>query len=477
MQTDKKPSINWSALVHFNPKQKEAEQALKKYKYLLYGGAMGGGKSYWLRWMLIKLLLNYHITLGIKGVRVGLFCEDYPSLNDRHVSKIKYELPSWLGKLVGGNEYTLAPEYGSGVIALRNLDDASKYASSEFAAIGVDELTKNQKNVFDMLRTRMRWPGISDTKFLGGTNPGSVGHAWVKQMFLDKIFDQNEKEADLFHYVRAVAGDNRENLDSNYFLQLEGLPEEKRKAFLNGDWNLFEGQYFSEWNEDVHVVDPFPIPDSWMKFGGYDHGRANPACFKWYALDFDANVWVYREFYVNRADGSDRWEADRIAQQVAKITKEAGEHLHYVVADSSIFSKIGASETIAEILMKNGMGKGGTNIPTLIPSAKDRIAGWTTMHQYLYHDKRTPPKMHYFRTCVDSIRTIPSLVYDEHRLEDLDSSGEDHAADTDSYFLATLRSKKTKPPKRYEEIRMEEFQRKMGIKRDDVMRLERFANV
>lgn len=483
----------WSELVHFNEKQLEAEQLVKKFKYILYGGAMGGGKSYWLRWMLVKLLIVWFQATGLRGIRVGLFCEDYPALKDRHISKVNYEFPAGLGTMnKSDNEFVLNEKYGSGVIAFRNLDDPSKYASSEFAGVGVDELTKNQKNTFDMLRTRMRWPGIQDTKFLAGTNPGSVGHAWVKKMFLDKEFEDTEKEAHLFAYIRATAHDNRDHLPDAYFDQLEGLPEEKRKAFLNGDWNLFEGQYFSEWNEDIHVIDHFPIPDSWRKFGAYDHGRANPACFKWYALDYDANVWVYRELYVNKKDGSSRWEAEDIAQETFRITHEAGERLEYVVADSAIFSKTGTGETIAEIFQKNGVGKSqGTvklkkgpkkempagAIPNLIPSHKDRIAGWAIMHQYLYFDQYTSPKIHYFRNCVDSIRTIPSLVYSETRVEDLDTDGEDHAADTDRYFLQTLKNRKSAPPKTREQKKIDEFQKKQGIIKDDLMRLDRFRDL
>lgn len=479
MPFESKPrEINWSDLVHFNDKQKEAESSVDQYKYILYGGAMGGGKSYWLRWILVKQLLEYYYKYQQKGVRVGLFCEDYPSLNDRHITKINYEFPSWLGQLnKGDKEFVLATEYGSGVLALRNLDDAAKYASSEFAAIGVDELTKNLKVVFDMLRTRMRWKGIPETKFLAGTNPGSIGHAWVKKMFIDKEFEETEKEAHLFKYIKATADDNRANLDESYFNQLEGLPEQNRKAFLMGDWNLFEGQYFSEWNDDIHVIEPFNIPDTWRKFGGYDHGRAKPACFKWYAMDFDGNIYVYRELYVNKEDGSSRWEADRIAKEVVNINNQAGDYLEYVVVDSAIFSQTGHGETIAEIFQKNGVGKSGTNIPMIIPSHKDRIAGWAILHQYLYWDVKTAPKLHYFTNCYDSIRTIPSLIYSETRAEDLDSNGEDHAADVDRYFLQTLQDKKTKPPKRYEEKKMEQFQRKIGLISDDVAKLDRFVNL
>ena len=165
----------------------------------------------------------------------------------RHVSKMEWELPKWLGIMKrGDNEYHLAPKWGEGVICLRNLDDPSKYASSEFAAIGVDELTKNDKKVFDNLRTRMRWPGVSNTKFIAGTNPGGKGHGWVKKKWMDKEHEEGEKEADLFFYIPATVYDNKENLPQSYFTQLSGLPEKMRKAYLEGDWNLFEGQYFTE---------------------------------------------------------------------------------------------------------------------------------------------------------------------------------------------------------------------------------------
>lgn len=470
--------IAWSTLTHFNDKQKTAEQSVEDFKYTLYGGAMGGGKSYFLRWIAVKLLAMYYHQTGKPGIRVGLFCEDYPSLKDRHISKINFEFPAWLGKMhKGDSEFHLAPEYGSGVIAFRNLDDASKYASSEFAAVLVDELTKNKKEVFQFLRTRMRWPGISNVRFVSGTNPGSIGHVWVKDMWMDGKFEVTERESEQFNYIKATAYDNTDNLDESYFLQLEGLPERLREAFLKGNWDLFEGQYFSEFNRDIHVVEPFKIPDSWRKFGGYDHGRAKPACFKWYAIDFDGNVWVYRELYVNQEDGSQRWEAEHIAKEVAKITKEAGEFLEYVVVDSAVFSKTGHGETIAEILQKNGMGKSGTAVPLIIPSHKDRVAGWGIMHTYFYHDDETLPKMRYFDTCVDSIRTIPGLVHSSTRPEDLETEGEDHAADVDRYFLQTLKEKKAVVLKTQVQVQQEVFEKKLGIKPTDPLGITRFNGI
>ncbi|MDY0389025.1 MAG: hypothetical protein RBT65_18280, partial [Methanolobus sp.] len=139
------PKVSLMELIHPSDKQKLAFEQLKKFKFLLYGGAMYGGKSYWLRWALVVLLVYFYRKYRKKNVVVGLFCEDYPALKDRHLSKIDGEFPAWLGTIHSdhkayGRSFILNPAYGSGVIAFRNLDDASKYASAEFAAIGVDEL-------------------------------------------------------------------------------------------------------------------------------------------------------------------------------------------------------------------------------------------------------------------------------------------------------------------------------------------------
>jgi len=176
--------VNLEQLINPTEKQREFLAAIAKKDYVLYGGAAGGGKSYILRWWLILFLCWLYQVKKLANVQVALFCEDYPSLFDRHISKIKYEFPMSLGELKQGTvkNFVLNPQYGSGVLALRNLDDPSKYLSSEFAAIGVDELTKNEQKVFDFLRLRLRWPGVDRPKFGAATNPGGKGHGWVKKL-------------------------------------------------------------------------------------------------------------------------------------------------------------------------------------------------------------------------------------------------------------------------------------------------------
>ena len=412
-------------------------QATDKYKYSLYGGAKGGGKSRILRWALVRYLL-YRAKEGFKNVRVALFCEDYPSLKDRQLTKINSEFPKWLGDLsdssIEGLSFRLRPQFGGGILALRNLDDPSKYASSEFAAGAIDELTKNKREVFDMLRSIIRWPGISHNPLMGATNPGEIGHAWVKKLWIDKKFESGDPDPNQLFFIKSLPTDNPYN-SQEYIEELKRLPENLRKAYLEGNWDIFAGQYFNEWNKEKHVAIPFVIPASWKRFRAYDHGRENPACCKWYALDYDGRVWVYKEFYQRGLN------VDQIAKEINRLSE--GETYEYSVADPSIFAKMGfvdssGGQTIAESFARQGI--------QFIPASNRRIDGWNLMHQYLSWNETTYPKMMYFNTCHNSIRTIPTLIHDEHKPEDLDSAGEDHSADVDRYFLVSLHETKTPPP-------------------------------
>lgn len=230
--------VKFSELCKFFPKQLEALEASKRFKYVLFGGSVGSGKSYWIRWSAIYWLMKYYAKYQIKGVRAGVFCEDYPSLNDRHLTKVKFEFPEWLGRFnEAKHEFTLAPEYGSGIIAFRNLDDPSKYLSVEFAVIAIDEINRNPKTTFDMLRSRHRWPGIKDTRFIAGCNP--LGEAWVKNMWVKRMFPPDEKEQYEFVFVPALPTDNP-HLPIEYYKSLESLPENQRKAYLEGNWDAFD---------------------------------------------------------------------------------------------------------------------------------------------------------------------------------------------------------------------------------------------
>lgn len=442
-------------LRHFSPKQEEARKTAFRHRYVLYGGAMAGGKSYWLRWMLVSLLIRW-ARGGHRNVEVGLFCENYPTLKDRQLSKIGSEFPGWLGTLHGdhathGRCYILAEEYGGGIIKFRNLDDPSKYQSAEFAAIAVDELTKNARDVFDDLRNRLRWPGISDIHFIGATNPGGIGHAWVKKLWLDRIYDDGEQEEHEFAYVKALASDNP-HIDKSYLKQLESLPPDKRRAYLEGDWDIFKGQYFTEWRREIHICKPFAIPDDWRRIISGDYGHFAPASVGWWALSPDGIAYRYRELYRTGLAYS------QLAEEVSAMTPP-NEKIDYEVWDPAIWSKKGENDqnlSGAEIYERRRKDTSG-KAPRLVRGDNNRILGWAQMHEwlrpYLNQDGLLSSRLQVFATCEDFIRTLPALIHDEHKPEDVDSDGEDHAPDDARYFLMS----RPRPTVTTEEVSKREF--------------------
>uniref|UniRef100_A0A6H1ZGL5 Putative terminase n=1 Tax=viral metagenome TaxID=1070528 RepID=A0A6H1ZGL5_9ZZZZ len=389
------------------------------------------------------------------------------------MTKIATEFPSWLGTLsdhrIEGLSFILKPQFGGGVLALRNLDDPSKYNSSEFAAIGVDELTMNPESVFQALRGIMRWPGLNETKFIAGTNPIGIGMAWVKKLWITRDFPPNEQEADSFMFIPAKASDNPYKSDS-YEMQLAGLSEALRKAYLEGSWDVYEGQFFPEFEEALHVCDPFTIPAHWRRMRGIDHGRTSPTSCHWYALDETGGLWVYREYYAKGVD------ADVNARSIAELSvpDTIDSRYWFTVLDSQCWARHGG-ETISEIYEKNGV--------CAEPSSKNTPAGFALIHEFLRH--RTPhtiyraehslkefdnlpegtrlvdgfvehpPKIHIFSTCTNLIRELKDAVIETKRdgsvTEDMDPRCSDHSLDEFRYVLTQMREGHTPRQKSFME--------------------------
>lgn len=437
-------------LAKFTPRQMQAVKELDsgKIKFLLYGGALGGGKSYFLRWCAVRLLMRYFLKKQLTWVQVMLACEDYPSLKDRQTTKIAREFPEWLGISVAdhkdyGRCFILNPEYGNGVICFRNLDDASKYQSAEFAAILVDELTKNSYDTFTFLRTRLRWPGLTDVEcqFIGGTNPGGIGHGWCKQFWMDKLFptefinptDYREQ----FAYVPSKADDNP-YLDPGYWAMLDTLPLHMRKAFRDGDWNVFVGQAFQEWSAPIHVVQPLPIPDNAPIYMTYDWGFGAPFAIGWWWVDADGRVYRFAEWYGWNGSPNQglRLPDSEIAKGIKKKEKELGfiaSNLRVRLAGPDCFQKRpdykggGQGPSTAEEFAKEKLflSVGDPSRALKIRQFHERLKIPVDVDGQV----NGLPMMLIYSTCEQFIRTIPIIVTHKNNVEEIDSTGEDHIFD------------------------------------------------
>jgi hypothetical protein len=469
-EDEEKTSIDIVDLINPTEKQKLFLWALGQYRFILYGGAAGGGKSYIMRWGMVYLLIMWHTMMKeearkliagengegpdgpalaramkfeamSKGIEVGIFCETYNALQDRHLSKISKEFPDWLGTLYSTDSknirYRLAGEFGGGIINFRNLDNAAKYKSTEFAAIGVDELTQNDYQTFNDLRFRLRWPGVDRPVFIGATNPGGIGHAWVKSLWLDRQFPAEFKERALdkeFIYIPARTVDNP-YLAQSYDDDLATLPDELRRAYRDGSWDVFAGQVFEEWRRDKHVIEPFKIPAHWDRYMSLDWGYSKPYAIYWYAVSPSGHEFCYRELYGcfnNNPDVGVKEDAETVARKIVAIEQEAGEtNLHITrVADPAIWQKTGHDKeflSIADVFSAQGVH--------FIRANNNRIQGKMAVHEGLrWMDAATgeeyTPLLRIFKNCAHLIRTLPALPYSQSTPEDVETSSEDHGYDS-----------------------------------------------
>lgn len=326
------PDVAFSDLCGFTPKQWAATDAADAHRFPLFGGARGPGKSYWLRWTPIRYLLLYGAQ-GIRGAHWGLFCETYPELQDRHISKIAAEFPPWLGELRdskrAGLGYYLREEYGGGVLQLRNLDDPDKYKSAEFAGLSIDEITRTQKQKFDILRGSLRWPGVDKPRMLCATNPDGKHAGWVRQIWIERDFTgegfaELQPVADDFVFIPALPTDNP-HLSEQYWQDLRTAPRHLREAWLEGSWYVkSEGIVYDDFGED-NLTDEPPNMASTIELA-FDDGYTDPRVVL-FIQRTGTQVLVFDELYETKTldDVSVRRVLDRLAGWCGKALPSDGE--------------------------------------------------------------------------------------------------------------------------------------------------------
>jgi hypothetical protein len=426
--------IRISELVNPTDKQRQCIAATDNYRFTLYGGAGGGGKSYILRWWCVRQLIKRYAETGIEGLTAGLFSMDYPTLQDRQLSKIEIEFPDWLGKMKRTEKqglcYFINKEYGGGKIALRNLSDAASYKSAEFCDIAIEELSENNRNVFeDLVLFRLRSPGIERPCFLGATNPTGAGLQWIKKLWIDRKFPPELKHLEHeFTYVPALLGDNP-YINADYAQSLKGLPDKKRRALLEGDWTIPEGQYFTNFEPSERRVHPSILGQIvkpwWPKWISQDWGFKHHSPIHWHTvgnvLPEEAKLlgrnWVtpkrcvftYREHVVSLADTQS--SEIELGQSILQLSK--GEDIKRWFLSSDAFGQKTSQNTAADLLMA-GTGKTFPRAEMADMKAGSRTVGARFMYQLIQNDEWFISEM-----CPEALDAIPAMEYD------IDKGGED----------------------------------------------------
>lgn len=435
---------------------------------LLYGGAAGGGKSE-------SLLTESLRQVGIPGYRAIIFRRTYPELEKSLVPRV-YDLLYGQAKPKNkGMEWQFPNGSVLYLSHLQREEDKEKHKSAEYDFIGFDELTSFTETQYTYLFSRCRGSNPDIRRYVrSATNPTGVGHGWVKSRFvnvnmeevklyatmeydfafgwrykgniytsfsdLPEGFEKGETAFEVREYniykdkhsgltrafMPALLWGNQKLIqaDPNYVKRIKALPPKTQQALLYGSWDLFEGQFFAEWDPDKHTCTPFKIPDSWRRFVAIDFGFRDPMCALWFAISEDGKIYVYRELY------GKQMTTDVQAQTVKDLT--GSENIEWFAADPALWqsSGRGIGDRHADIYDRFGI--------SLTPSSNRRVPGWAIMHDYLVNDN-----LIFFDTCKNSIRTIPSLMHAKLNPEDLDTHQEDHAADVVRYFLLTLKGERT----------------------------------
>ena len=274
------------------PNKKQEEFFLSTKRHIAYGGARGGGKSWAMRRKFVLLCLQY------PGIQCLLLRRTLPELRENHQLPLQRELYGFVK--YNSDEKSFVFPNGSR-IRLGYCDtegDVYQYQGQEYDVIGLEEATHFTESQKDFLLTCNRSTRTDiHPRMYYTSNPGNIGHAWFKLLFIDREY-RNKERAEDYEFIQALVYDNDVLMSANpeYVESLENLPEDMKKAMLYGDWNVFEGQFFSEFDSTLHIIQPFKIPNDWRIYRTLDYGLDKCACY-WIAQSSDNHFYVVDEIY------------------------------------------------------------------------------------------------------------------------------------------------------------------------------------
>lgn len=442
-----------SLVIKLPPPSPKQELFLKDtHKHVAFGGARGGGKSWAIRFKAVVLCLKH------SGIKVMIVRKSFPELTANHIKPLKELLKCGTKDAVArynDSKKELVFPNGSEIL-FRYCDtekDVDRYQGTEVDVLFLDEATQLSEEQMKKICACVRGVNNFPKRTFYTCNPGGKGHGYIKRLFIDKVYESGEYAED-YSFIQSLVTDNKALMKQNpdYIKQLEALPPKLREAWLNGRWDVFEGAFFEEFRATpepqachdagiteeealaehlwTHVIKPFDIPKGWKVYRSYDWGYGKPFSCGWWAIDYDGCAYRILELYgcTGTPNEGVKWSNKEQFDKIAEIEREhpylKGRKIQGV-ADPSIWDG-SHGISAAEEADKHGLwfDKG----------VNDRIAGWMQVHERLRFDENGKAMIYFFDTCKDSIRTIPLMMYDEHKPEDLDSDLEDHAVDEIRYF-------------------------------------------
>ena len=427
---------------------------------LLYGGAGGGGKSRWARAEAVLLCLR------VPGVRVVIFRRTFKDLQRSVVMELRKEIPRQLATY---NKTDHEFKFANGSILelghLQRETDLDKYQGAEYQLVVFEEATHFTLDQYLYLKSRLRTAGdLRDRlqaiglrpRMIATANPGGVGHNWVKARFVDPVASgtvfrtrpsAEEPNPGTRCYIPARATDNP-SLNPEYHDLLNALPENRRKAMRDGDWNILDGVRFAGWREGAHVIDPgeLPIPMlTGQKVICVDYGFSAPFAAVWLCKLHDDLVVAYREVYGTELTAVQ--QAELIRDLSAEEEAETGDKIP-IVMDPAMWRRQDASAHKTLDPNAPPVGSPAHDYQRVLnrtphKGVNARTHGWNLLDEKLrIRPEDGLPRFLVYSSCRDLIRTLPSLPRDRRNPEDVDTTTEDHLADALRYGLMYLSGKR-----------------------------------
>lgn len=421
--------MNEKKLILGMPSEKQKLFLEATERYVAYGGARGGGKSWAVRCKAVLLALNY------PECRILILRRTMPELRENHIRP----LCALLRGTAVFNESRKTFRFACGSLLICGYcageKDLFRYQGQEYDFIFIDEATHMEEYVFTALKGCLRGTNGYPKRMYLTCNPGGVGHSWVKRLFIDRKFRPGETPEE-YRFIPAKLSDNKvlQEKDPGYLRALQSLPEDLRKAWLDGNWDLFEGQYFEEFSRDVHTVEPFEIPQSYPRYLAFDYGLDMLACL-WFAISPEGYVFVYRELH----------ESGLIVSEAAKKMREYNlcDRIHTVYMPPDMISRQkDTGRTMEELFRKNGIwGTAADN---------RRVPGWLAVKELLHTfpgpDGNPTAKLRIFTNCKTLISHLPALQRDSRNASDASVHPHEitHICDALRYFALSYREQPRK---------------------------------